>query len=165
MHTLGSRIRQPARIYLVGGATAVLTGWRPTTLDIDLKIVPENDPLLKAIPDLKESLQINVELASPDQFIPPLPGWEDRSAFIGQEGVLSFYHYDYYAQTLAKIERGHQQDIEDVNAMIRLRLVRPAEILRHFEAIEPELYRYPAIDMATFRRAVEETVRQNTPNV
>jgi hypothetical protein len=34
----------------------------------------------------KESLQLNVEQASPDLFIQALPGWESRSVFIGREG-------------------------------------------------------------------------------
>jgi hypothetical protein len=35
-------------------------------------------------------------------------------------------------------------------------LVDPAEARAQFEAIEPELYRFPAIDPAKFREAVEE---------
>ena len=35
-------------------------------------------------------------------------------------------------------------------------LVDRAELLRHFEQIEPLLYRFPAIDPASFRRAVEQ---------
>ena len=34
-------------------------------------------------------------------------------------------------------------------------LVDRSELLRHFEQIEPLLYRFPAIDPALFRRAVE----------
>jgi hypothetical protein len=37
MAALGRRVRGPGRIYLTGGATAVLYGWRPMTIDIDLK--------------------------------------------------------------------------------------------------------------------------------
>lgn len=44
------------RVYLVGGATAVLLGWRPTTIDVDLVMRPEDDTLLRAIAGLKESL-------------------------------------------------------------------------------------------------------------
>ena len=62
------------RVYLTGGACAVLQGWRDSTLDVDLKLVPDSDALLQAIPRLKESLEINVELAAPDQFIPEVPG-------------------------------------------------------------------------------------------
>ncbi len=63
-------------------ASAVLLGFRASTVDIDLKLIPDSDELLRAIPKLKEELQVNVELASPDQFIPPLPEWRERSRFI-----------------------------------------------------------------------------------
>lgn len=113
---------------------------------------------MRAIPRLKEELRINVELASPDDFIPEVPGWRDRCVFIRQEGDVSFFHYDPYAQALSKIERGHSMDVNDVARMIAGGLVDRGELLRLFERIEPELYRFPAIDPASFRRAVEETV-------
>jgi len=78
---------------------------------------------------LKESLEINVELASPADFIPELPGWEERCMFVCRESRLSFYHYDFYAQALAKIERGHTQDLVDVQEMIRRHLVDPRAAL------------------------------------
>ena len=79
-----------ARTYFTGGATAVLLGWRDSTIAIDLRIFPESDPLFRALPSLKETLEINVELASPATFIPELPGWEDRSLFIAREGDFPF---------------------------------------------------------------------------
>jgi uncharacterized nucleotidyltransferase DUF6036 len=160
MRELGRSARQPVRVYLTGGATAVLSGWRASTIDIDLKIVPEDDALFRAIPDLKESLQINVELAAPDDFIPVRPGWEDRSRFIAQEGLITFLDYDLVAQALSKIERGHSQDREDVQEMMRRGLVDPASLRETFAAIEPELYRYPAIDPPSFRQAVDELTRK-----
>ena len=82
----------------MGGATAVLRGWRDSTIDIDLKAIPDTDELLRRLSALKERLEVNVELASPDDFIPALPGWQERSRFIQQEGKLTFLHYDFYAQ-------------------------------------------------------------------
>lgn len=160
MRELGRSARQPVRVYLTGGATAVLSGWRASTIDIDLKIVPEDDALFRAIPDLKESLQINVELAAPDDFIPVRAGWEDRSRFIAQEGLITFLDYDLVAQALSKIERGHSQDREDVQEMMRRGLIDPASLRETFAAIEPELYRYPAIDPPSFRQAVDELTRK-----
>jgi hypothetical protein len=75
-----------------------------------------------------------------------------------REGKLSFHHYDFYAQALAKIERGHDIDRRDVQDMLASGVVKPAKLLELFEAIEPELYRYPAIDPARFRRAVTAIV-------
>jgi len=160
METLGKASVVPARVYLVGGATAVLLGWRDTTIDVDLKIVPENDEILRSLPRLKERLQLNLELASPDDFIPEVPGWQERSRFIEQIGKVAFLHYDFYAQALAKIERGHAMDLRDVNEMIQAGLVEPKRMLEFFTVIEPQLYRYPAVDGPTFRHAVEKVVAQ-----
>jgi hypothetical protein len=154
MRDLAFRSQGAGRVYLTGGASAVLLEWRDTTVDIDIKILPEDDRVLRVLPELKEKLGINVELAAPSDFIPPLPGWEERSPFIQREGTLSFHHYDFYAQCLAKIERGHRKDEMDVKRMISSGLVRPERLRELFEAIESDLYRYPAIDPVSFRQAV-----------
>jgi uncharacterized nucleotidyltransferase DUF6036 len=162
MRALGEESRQEARVYFTGGATAVLSGWRPSTIDVDILIVPESDELLRAIPRLKEGLAINVELACPADFLPELPGWETRSLFIESHGFVSFYHYDPYAQALAKTERGHAQDVGDVLHMLQAGVVDPERLLRLFEEIEPRLYRFPAVHPATLRREVERIVAAAT---
>lgn len=103
MRALGSKARASGRVYLTGGATAVLFDWRPTTVDVDLELDAQLQSLLREIPAIKEDLRINVELAA----------------------------------------RG---------------LIDPSRLLAFFEQIAPELYRYPALDPASFRRAVEQTV-------
>ncbi len=158
MAELGRAARFESRVYLTGGASAVLFDWRSSTIDVDLEIRPEADDILRAIPAIKESLQVNVELASPSHFIPELPGWEDRSLFIARHGSLSFHHYDFYAQALSKIERGHARDRIDVGEMFRRQLIDGSRLLTLFIAIEPDLYRYPAIDPRRFRLAVEEVL-------
>jgi hypothetical protein len=156
MRALAEAAEAAARVYFTGGATAVLIGWRPSTIDVDIKLVPEEDHLFRAIPRIKETLQINVELACPSDFIPVPPGWEDRSPFIASEGRLSFHHFDLYAQALAKVERSHTQDIGDVQEMLRRGLVEPARAWQYFQAIETDLYRFPAVDPRSFRRAVKQ---------
>ena len=101
MRRLGSAVRSPGRIYLVGGSSAVLVGWRETTVDVDLKLDPEPAGAFEAIARAKETLNINVELAAPDGG-----------------------------------------------------LIRAAQLLELFEAIEPALIRYPALDPASFRERV-----------
>jgi Nucleotidyltransferase of unknown function (DUF6036) len=159
MEAFGRAARRDVRVYLVGGATAVLLGWRPTTIDVDLVTRPEDDALLRAIPGLKEELQINVELASPLDFIPVPEGWEDRGLFVKQSGRVGFFHFDLYAQALAKVERGHQQDQADVQEMLARGLIDRDRALEYFARMEPELYRFPAVDPPSFRRAVEQTFR------
>lgn len=162
LEALGRRARGPGTIYLTGGATAVLHGWRDATVDVDLKLDPEPPGVFEAIRDLKDELDINVELASPDDFIPALPGWRERSASIGTFGPIEVRHYDYVAQALAKIERGHARDLDDVRAMIERGLVDPTELLAHFDRIEASLPRYPALDADVFREKIERFVRRET---
>jgi len=159
MRRLGRAGHVPSRAYLTGGATAVLSGWRSSTVDIDLKLVPDRDELLRALPAIKEQLEVNVELASPDLFIPVSPGWEGRSASIGRYGAVQFFHFDFTAQALAKIERGHQRDAEDVRAMLERGLVTPDGLRSELDLVEPQLYRFPAIDAAALRRRVEDALR------
>jgi hypothetical protein len=35
MSAMGHRVTSPGRIYLTGGATALMHGWRPMTVDVD----------------------------------------------------------------------------------------------------------------------------------
>jgi hypothetical protein len=156
MRELGRAVQVEGRVYLTGGATAVLHGWRDTTIDVDIKLIPDRDEILREIPRLKEKLNLNIELAAPSDFIPLPADWEDRSPLIRQEGKLSFHHFDPVAQALSKAERGHDQDIRDIEEMVAEGLVNPAEALIQFKAIEAELFRFPAIDPASFRDSVEK---------
>ena len=160
MKSIGRGGKGKTRVYFVGGATAVLLGWRDTTIDIDLKIVPELDEILRKLPQLKEDLQLNIELAAPDDFVPALPGWEERSSYIGREGGIEFFHYDFYGQALAKIERGHTTDLQDVREMMDRGLVEPARLLELFSRVENMLYKYPAIDAKSLRQAVEQVAKE-----
>ena len=152
---LGRVARTRVRLYLTGGATAVLEGWRASTIDVDLRFEPDSDDLLRELPRLKERLGINIELASPPDFIPELPGWRDRSPLVFREGNVDVHHFDFYSQALAKIERGFAQDLDDVRSMIADERVGVEELRRLFAGIEDQLFRYPAIDPAHFRQQVE----------
>jgi hypothetical protein len=155
MEELGRRVRGEGTVYLTGGATAVLLGWRASTVDIDVKLDPEPPGAFDAIARLKDDLDLNVELAAPDDFIPPLPEWRAHSQFIAAHGPVRFFHYDFRAQALAKIERGHTQDVLDVRELLGRGLVEPAELRRRFEEIVPAIARYPALDADDFRAKVD----------
>ena len=154
MQRLGEAAQGPGQIYLVGGASAVLVGWRGATVDVDLKLAPEPPGVFQAIAQAKEALNINIELAAPDDFIPPLPNWRERSPFVAQHGPVVFRHYDFYAQALAKIERDHETDRGDVRAMHQHGLLEGQTLAAMFNAIEPNLPRYPAVDVASFASRV-----------
>lgn len=158
MRRIGQASRGAGRVYLVGGSSAVLMGWRATTIDIDVKLDPEPAGAFEAIAEAKEVLNLNVETAAPDDFLPALPGWQERSRFIDRHGEVDFFHYDFYGQALAKIERGLEQDRADVEMMRRDGLIEPDQLRELFARIEPELIRYPALDAAALRATVEAAV-------
>ncbi len=163
MRELGAAVRGPGRVYLTGGSTALLHGWRDTTIDIDLKADPEPPGLFEAIATLKDSLGVNIELAAPSDFIPEVPGWRERSPFIARHGALDFLHYDPVSQCLSKLERGHARDLADAAAMAASGLVSRGQVWSAFLEIEPLLIRFPAIDAPSFRRAVQAFASPDAP--
>lgn len=155
IEALGRESRGPGSVYLTGGATAVLHGWRETTADVDLRLDPEPPGAFAAIRHLKDRLDLNIELASPADFIPVPANWRERSLFIARHGEVEFFHYAPSAQALAKIERGHARDLADVCAMIAAGLVDAPELRPLFDELEPKLERYPSIDPDAFRAKLE----------
>lgn len=158
MKALGREARGSGCIYFTGGASALLIGWRSSTVDIDIRLDPEPPGIFQAIAKLKQELDINIELASPQDFLPQLPGWRDRSIFIGREGEISFYHYDFTAQALSKLSRGYNRDLDDVVAMYEQKLFTLEKLRDCFNAIESELIRFPALDPDLLRNKIEQFI-------
>ena len=72
-----------------------------------LEVSPEaHGELIQAIRALKDELSINVEEASPGDFIPLPAGYESRHVYIDRFGLLEVLHFDLYSTALSKIERG-----------------------------------------------------------
>lgn len=71
---------------------------------------------------------------------------------------MDVHHFDPYSQALSKIERGFVHDLADVQAMLDRGLVERDRLTELYEVIEPDLYRYPAIDPAVFRRKVRDAL-------
>jgi hypothetical protein len=152
---LARRAKGPGNVYFTGGSTALLLGIRDQTVDIDLKLDPEPAGIFEAIATLKNELDLNIELASPADFIPKHDNWRDNSIFIEAVSGVAFYHYDLVAQALAKIERGFEQDIADVKALIDKGFISAESITQQFKDIEEELVRFPAIDVLQFREKIK----------
>lgn len=157
---LAPSAKAPTTLYVTGGATAVLLGWRDATVDIDIKLVPDDGSVLRGVPPLKEALELNVELASPDLFLPVRDGWQDRSPWETKSGPLAVRHFDLTAQALGKLERSHARDLIDVAEMFRRGYVTRASLTAELDAIEGDLYRFPAVDPPTLRHAVAEAIQR-----
>lgn len=160
MQVLGREAKGAGSVYFTGGASALLVGWRSSTVDIDIRLDPEAPGIFQAIAKIKQELNINIELASPQDFLPPLPGWRERSVFIGRRGQISFYHYDFTAQALSKLSRGFERDLNDVQAMYDQKLFSLTELRNSFEAIVPELIRFPALDPDALRIRIDTFIEQ-----
>jgi hypothetical protein len=142
------------RVYLVGGGTAVLEGWRDSSIDADLHAQP--DDIFRDVQAIKERLRLNIELARPEDFVPPLSGSEDRHVFIETIGRVSFYHYDPYAQLLSKVVRGFARDLTDAEALVASGMVDPGHFKKLVEEIPESVYsKYPRLSPRAVREAVE----------
>jgi hypothetical protein len=155
MREFARRTRGRGNVYFTGGSTALLLDIREQTIDIDIKIDPEPRGAFEAIAALKTELDLNIELASPDDFIPTPKDWQSLAVPIETVGSVGFYHYDLASQALAKIERGYSQDLADVVSLIQKGYLSQEQLRERFTQIEGSIIRYPAIDANEFRDKVE----------
>ena len=141
-------------VYLVGGATSVYKGWRRSSIDADL--FSDHDDVFRDIQGIKERLNLNVEFARPEDFVPPLRGSPDRHLLIDTVGSITFYHYDPYAQLLSKVVRGFQRDLDDAREFMRSGWVDP-KVFRSLVAAIPEssYAKYPNLSRTAVVRAVD----------
>ena len=142
LNLLARCYRFNGRLYLVGGSSLILVSSKVSTLDIDLKIetAPEHHgEFLRCLRQVSRQLQVPVEEASPDQFIPLPPGHSERHQFIGRYGSLDVFHFDFYSIALSKIHRGNEKDFADVVHMITQNLIEFSRLREYFAAILPQL--------------------------
>jgi Nucleotidyltransferase of unknown function (DUF6036) len=153
-----ARFARPSRsyrVYLVGGGTAVLEGWRESSIDADL--YAKQDDIFRDVQGIKERLKLNIEFARPEDFVPPLEGTENRHVFIEAVGRVSFYHYDPYAQLLSKVVRGFARDLADARAFVASGMVDPERFRRLIDGIPESVYaNYPSLSQAGVRVAVDD---------
>jgi hypothetical protein len=88
---------------------------------------------------LKDELGINVEEASPGDFIPLPSGYRERSRFIARYNQLDVFHFDLYSTALGKIERGTAEDFSDVIALLQSRQIEMSALEVCFAEILPRL--------------------------
>jgi hypothetical protein len=130
------RTRQPGRLYLVGGAAMVHRGIRPgQTLDIDIQITVDPANLTAQIAQLKQRLNMNIEFASPADFMPLPAQWETRSEFLKRYGQVDVFYFDWYSIALSKMQRANRQDVVDVQLLVRQGFLDLAELDRLYQDV------------------------------
>jgi hypothetical protein len=123
------RTRQSGRLYLTGGAALVHRGIRPgQTLDIDIQITIDPGNLTAHIAQLKQKINMNIEFASPGDFIPLPTQWEARSEFIKRYHQVDAFYFDWYSLALSKMQRANRQDVVDVQLLVRQGYVEVSEL-------------------------------------
>jgi hypothetical protein len=143
----------PYRVYLVGGGTAVFAGWRESSIDADL--FSDQEEVFHDIQGIKERLNVNVEFAKPEHFVPALRDSSKRHVLIESIGDVSFYHYDPYAQILSKIVRGFERDLDDARHFMESGMVESGTLRTLVEEIPESAYsRYPNLSRSAVREAV-----------
>lgn len=143
LQQFGQLSQQSGRLYLAGGAELVHGGLRgegATTVDIDLRLdVSDETAAETLIRQLMRQLGINVELASPADFIPLPSDWQTRSPFVGRYGNTDVFYFDYYALALSKIARGTSRDLSDVSLLAQNGLIQREQLEAAYQQILPQL--------------------------
>jgi hypothetical protein len=154
LQQLGRTFRKPGRLYLVEGAALVHAGIRPGfTQDIDIRVSGANEgELIVAIQRLIQQLQINVEFASPADFIPLPSQWEMHVQYAGRYGGVDVFYFDFYSIALSKIERGNSRDIDDVKLLVQQGIITLNELDEAYQEVLAQLGqgRYPRITPQRF---------------
>ena len=154
LQRLGRTFRKPGRLYLVGGAALVHAGVRPGfTQDIDIQVGEANEgDLIISIQRLIQQMQINIEFASPKDFIPLPSQWETHAQYVGRYGQIEVFYFDFYSIALSKIERGTTRDIEDVKLLVQQQRIDLDELDATYQEVLAQLGkgRYPKITPERF---------------
>ena len=145
LKNLGRAFHKQGRLYLVGGAALVHLGIRSgTTQDIDIEIRATNeDEMAEAIRRLKDTMKINVEFASPADFIPIPNQWEMNAKYVGRYGFIDVFYFDFYSIALSKIERGSTADINDVKLLLQHDIIDLQELDNAYNEVLPRVGKRP----------------------
>ena len=161
---LGRRFRQTGRLYLVGGAALVHAGIRPgtsaTTQDIDIEVA--SGDMYEVINQLKQQLQINVEFASPGDFIPLPRDWQSLSRYAGRYGSIDVFYFDFYSIALSKIDRGNSRDLQDVALLLQKQAITLQELDSAAQEVAAQMGKgsYKRLDPNAFLTRYQ-TIRQH----
>ncbi len=149
LDALGKSFRKPGRLYLAGGAALVHIGLRPgSTMEIDVAIeASDEDEMVMAIRKLVEKMQINVEFASPGDFIPLPAQWIAQARYVGRYGSIDVFYFDFYSLALSKISRGNDRDLIDVKLLLQQKLITLEELDAAYNEVLPRMGKRPYINL------------------
>ena len=149
LNALGKTYRKAGRLYLAGGAALVHMGLRSgSTLDTDVVIeATDEDEMITAIRRLVEQMQINIEFASPADFIPIPSQWAAHAKYIGRYGKIDAFYFDLYSLALSKIARSSDRDLVDVKLLTQQKLITLDELDAAYREVLPRMGKRPYINL------------------
>lgn len=138
---LGRHFRQNGRLYLVGGAALIHAGVRPGSSATAQHIYFEvaSGDMYQTINRLKQQLNINVEFASPGDFIPLPHNWQSLSRYAGRYGSIDVFYFDFYSIALSKIDRGNTRDLQDVALLLQQQVITLPELDRAAQEVAAQM--------------------------
>ena len=132
----------------------VHAGLRPGfTQDIDIQVSGANEgELIVAIQRLIQQMQVNVEFASPSDFMPLPSQWESHARYVGRYGGVDVFYFDFYSIALSKIERGNNRDIADVKLLVQQNIITLDELDTAYQEVLAQLGqgKYPRVTPQRF---------------
>ena len=149
LNALGKLFHKPGRLYLAGGAALVHIGLRSGfTMDIYVAIeASDEEEMVTAIRTLVEKMQINVEFASPGDFIPLPTHWMAHARYIGRYGSIDVFYFDFYSLALSKISRGNDRDLIDVQLLLQKKLISLEALDAAYSEVLPRMGKRPYINL------------------
>lgn len=149
LKSLGKSFHKSGRLYLAGGAALVHMGIRAgATMDIDVAIeASDEDEMVTAIRRIVEQMQINVEFASPGDFIPLPTQWMAQAHYVGRYGEVDVFYFDFYSLALSKISRGNDRDLIDVKLLLQQKVITWEELDATYREVLPRMGKRPYINL------------------
>lgn len=155
LRTFGQQYRKSGRLYIAGGAALVHAGIRSgRTQGIDIEVT--DGDMLVTIDQLKHRLHLNIEIASPKDFMPVPTQWEAMSHYVGRYGDIEVFYFDFYSIALSKIDRGTTRDLQDVQLLVQQKAIDLPPLDGAFQDVMSQVQtpqgrmRYPRFDPTAF---------------
>jgi len=141
LQRVGERSSCTGALCLLDGSALCLLGNPRTTADIDYTFEAEtgsSEQFDATVAELAREMRLDIESVPLADFIPLPPGARERRRFLGRYGGLDVYVFDLYSIALSKIDRGFEEDLDDVMFLLRERLIEFGELESYFNAILPD---------------------------
>jgi hypothetical protein len=145
LHLLARQFPEPSNLYLTGNTVFAHMGLRPGTTNILQLVVETTDEerMIALMQRCANSLHLNVEFSSPEDFIPIPWTWQDQAKYIGPYGYIDVFYFDFVSLALSKIAQGSQSDLNDVWLLVQQRLLSLHALDDAYLEVQPRMGRKP----------------------